>query len=97
MKTSKSWGVSPLKAEISTADYCCPKPGCGWGRDVKIKHDSLIGFSTNPPSLSRTGGEAGCCLVFECPHCFTKFWHHIIQEDIECWQRFFRNWPEESD
>lgn len=98
MKTSKSWGVSPLKAEISRTDYKCPGKDCGWSIMSTGSKKHAVGYSTDPPYPSRAGGkEPKGCLVLECPHCFTRFWFHIDLARINLWQTNCENWPEESD
>ncbi|MFH0873447.1 MAG: hypothetical protein V1846_01255 [Candidatus Komeilibacteria bacterium] len=94
VKQVHSWGVSYNKAIPHSGDLGCPV--CGWespsgGIDLTEMAAYLVGFDTELSGLSQDEECMGG-FIFECPHCFERFWFHAADCSIDL-LIFIDAWP----
>ncbi|MBI4120089.1 MAG: hypothetical protein HY454_01350 [Parcubacteria group bacterium] len=89
----RSWGVSLTEDIPKSMDYECLD--CGWGCWITDawKNGWAIGFDSD---LSRgrvsTKDYVVGQLIIECPKCFSKFWFHITERNVQNMKRLGL-WP----
>ena len=85
------WGESYKQYINYAAHLCCPKcQKLEKVRGNKRWFEAVIGFSETKP---RQSSEGIGILIFECPHCYTKFWTHLTPAGIWDCMCFCAQWP----
>ncbi|KKQ93981.1 MAG: hypothetical protein UT66_C0018G0006 [candidate division CPR2 bacterium GW2011_GWC1_39_9] len=95
----KDWGVQWYPGMPSSKGYVCT---CGWslmhGAREEHKHwaEFIVGFTKavpmdNPDNIMPFKTIGG--MIFECPKCFSYFWNHLKEHNLESCVKRCEKWP----
>ncbi len=97
----RSWGIVYQNDITYSAEYECLE--CGWEwidpkrstlEAIKERYKALVGFSTSVVTGSVKSHVVGIFII-ECPKCFSKFWFHCTEGNVDLAKKFCESWPKD--
>ena len=89
----RSWGVTWSPDIKYSPNYRCPNCDESYMSDRR-REEYIIGFSVDQPFVSsQMINTVIGILIIECPGCFSKFWFHLIDLQLDRCVRLCPRWP----
>lgn len=87
-----TWGEGYATAENYSPGFCCKNPECKeYEKNITERKNYVFDFSVGvqeaPAGLQKD--EKHFALICECDSCFSRFWFHLRDEEIDNFKAFY--------